>query len=453
MIAVATTLVVSLMLPKQYTATASVVIDFKPDPVTAVMFGGMASPAFMATQVDVIQSDRIALRVVKNLRLAENPQIRQQWSEETNGQGSIETWLADSFKKRMDVLPSKESSVITISYKAPDPRFAAALANAFVQAYVETSLELRVDPAKVYSSFFDTRAKEARDALEKAQTRLSEYQRSNSIIASDERLDVENARLNELSSQLVAIQALAAESSSRQTQANSAVGDRMQEVLNNPLIAGIKSDMSRGEARLQELNTKLGDSHPQVVEAKANLAELKARLEIETRKVTGGVTISNTINRQREADVRAALEAQRAKLLRLKSTRDEGMVLAKDVDNAQRAYDAVTLRLNQTSLESLTTQSNVNVLTQAVPPLEPSSPKVVLNTLLSFFVGLLLAMGLAMLLETRDRRVRSVEDIHATLHLPVLGVLPKPGSKRLLRKADSEMQRRLMAPLKPVKEA
>ena len=133
-ITVVMTVVVSLLLPKQYTAMASVVVDFKPDPVTAVMFGGMASPAFMATQVDVIQSDRIAQRVVRNLKLADNPQIRQQWQADTDGQGSIESWLADAFKKRMDVLPSRESSVITITYKAPDPRFAAALANAFVQA-------------------------------------------------------------------------------------------------------------------------------------------------------------------------------------------------------------------------------------------------------------------------------------------------------------------------------
>jgi succinoglycan biosynthesis transport protein ExoP len=71
----------------------------------------------------------------------------------------------------MDVVPSRESSVISISYKAPDPRFAAGLANAFAQAYIDTSLDLRTDPAKLYSTFFETRAKEARESLEKAQSR------------------------------------------------------------------------------------------------------------------------------------------------------------------------------------------------------------------------------------------------------------------------------------------
>ena len=206
-VTVATTVGVSMVLPKKYTAVATVVVDFRPDPVTAAMYGGVASPAMMATQVDVLQSDRVAQRVVRNLKLTENPQVRTQWLEDAQGKGSIEQWLGQTFQRSMDVKPSRESSVISISYKAADPNFAAALANAFVQAYLETALELRVDPAKQYSAFFDTRAKEARETLERAQAKHSAYQKEKGIIATDERLDIESARLNELSSQLVMLQA------------------------------------------------------------------------------------------------------------------------------------------------------------------------------------------------------------------------------------------------------
>jgi chain length determinant protein EpsF len=447
---VATTLVVSLLLPRQYTATASVVVDFKPDPISAVMVGGMASPACMATQVDIITSERVAQRVVRNLRLNESPQVRQQWLDDTGGEGTIEQWLSALFQRQLDVKPSRESSVINISYRAPDPRFAAAVANAFMQAYIQTALELRVDPARNYSTFFDTRAKEARETLENAQSRLSAFQKANGIVATDERLDVENARLNELSSQLVALQALASESASRQVQANSAQGDRLSEVLNNPIVGQLKADINRGEARLQELNTRFGDNHPQVLETKANLAELRSRLDAETRKVTSGVGVTNTINRQREAEIRASLEAQRAKVLRMKAVRDEGMVIVREVESAQLAYQQLQQRMNQTNLESQTTQSNVNVLTQAEPPLEPSSPKILLNTLLSIFLGTLLAIGTSLLLELRDRRVRNVDDVLASLDLPVIGIMPKPGDKGIMgRKRVSMLQQRLLAPLPP----
>lgn len=445
---VASALGISLVLPKQFTATASVVVDFKPDPVSAVVYGGMASPAFIATQVDIIRSERVALRVVRNLRLTENPQVQAQWRAATEGQGSIEQWLIRLFQRQVDVVPARESSVIALSYKAPDPRFAAALANAFVQAYIDTALELRVDPARQYASFFETRSKEAREAVEKAQARLSAFQREHGIVASDERLDIESSRLNELSSQLTALQAIAAESTSRQAAAQGTQGDRLQEVLNNTLIGQLKGDLSRGEARLQELSTRLGDNHPQVVEIRASLAELRSRLDAETRKLTGSVSVSNTINRQREGEVRAALEAQRAKVLKLKATRDEGLILQREVENAQRAYDAITARLTQTSLESQTTQANVNVLTQAEPPIEPSSPRLVLNLLAALFGGLLLAVVVALLLELRDRRVRTVHDLGLMLDVPVIGVMPRPNTRRPVRAlAGTPIRQRLLAPL------
>ena len=444
---VAGTVVVNLLLPKQFKATASVVADFKPDPLSSVMLGGMQSPAFMATQVDIMKSDRVAQRVVRNLKLSENPQIRQQWLDDTGGQGSIEIWLGTVFQRQMEVTPSRESSVIEISYLAPDPRFAAALANAFVRAYIDTAIDLRVDPARQYSAFFETRSKEAREALELAQGRLSGYQREKGIIASDERLDVENARLNELSSQLTTLQAISAESASRQTQAQGSQGASMPEVLNNPLIAGLKSDISRGEARLQELGTRLGDNHPAVQESNANLAELRLRMEAETRKVTAGVGLGATINRQRESDIRRSLDAQRSKVLQLKQVRDEGLVLIREVENAQRTYDAILQRLTSTSLESQTTQSNINQLAQADVPLKPASPRIVLNTLLATLLGLLLAAGTALALELRDRRVRSVDDVVAALGLPVIVALPKPGSKLALGGKHSLMQQRLLAPL------
>jgi polysaccharide biosynthesis transport protein len=450
LITVGTAVAVSLLLPKQYSATASVVIDVKPDPVSSMMYGGMVAPGFMATQVEIMKSDRVAQRVVSNLKLAENPQVRLQWLDSTGGNGSIESWLGDSFQKNLDVAPSRESSVISVSYKAQEPRFAAAVANAFVQAYIETSLQLRVDPARQYSSFFETRSKEAREALEKAQTKVSVFQAANGIIATDERLDVENARLNELSSQYTMLQALSAESRSRQTAAQSSQGDRMQEVLNNGIVAQLKADLNRNESRLKELSTRLGDAHPQVEELRASIAELKTRLEAETRKVTSGVAVSNTINIQRMAEVKASLEAQRSKVLRMKSVRDEGSVLLRDVENAQRGYDAIQQRFTQTNLEGQATSTNVHTLQRASEPTQPSSPKVMLNTLLSVALGLGLALAAALLLEFFDRRIRTLEDVVIALELPVLGVMPKPGGRG---KGGSRhlalLQQRLMDPALP----
>lgn len=441
----------SLLWPPQYEGSASVVVDAKPDPVSAMAYPGMAIGSLIATQVDIINSDRVALRVIRELKLTESPEIRAQWQDDTDGEGTIENWLIGVLHKRLDVKPSRESNVIGITYQAPDPRFAATLANAFAQAYIATTLELRVNPARQFTNFFDVQAKEAREALERAQAKLTSFQRNKGIVATDERLDVESARLSELSSQLVQLQAIASESSSRQAQAQGRSGDRIQEVLNNPLVINIKADVTRAESRLQELSAKYGDNHPQVIEAKASLAELRSRLNAEVQRVGGGVSVTNTINQQREAQVRRQLEDQRSQLLRMKAVRDEGMVLVREVENAQRTYDTLMGRLTQTALESQTTQSFANILTIADPPAKPSSPKILLNVALGFFLGLLLAICVVLIKELRDRRVRAPEDVVAVIGLPIIGVLPKPTAKRhgAGRRALAMQQRVLGLPSSP----
>lgn len=447
-VTVGATLGISLILPKQYTATASIVIDVKPDPIAGVMYPGQLAPSYLQTQVDILQSDRVAQRVVKNLRLTENPQIRANWAESAPNT-PIDQWMVESLLKALDAKPSRESNVITLSFRGRDPRFAAGLANAFVQAYLDTSVELRVDPARQFATFFDARSKTAREALEAAQAKLSAYQRENGILATDERLDVETARMSELSAQLVSLQSLSADSRSRQAQAIGSSSDRMQEVLNNSVLAAYKVDLTRLEAKLQELLARYGDNHPQVVETRANIAEQRAKLDAETKKVTSGVGVSNSINLQREGEIRAAVEAQRAKLLKLKATRDEGAVLVREVENAQRTYDAMLSRFTQSSTESQTTQGNVYVLSQASVPSQPSSPKVMLNTALSALIGTLLALSAIILLEYMDRRIRTIDDLPEALGLPVLGVMPRPGGRRpkLARRSQALMHQRIVGQL------
>lgn len=78
----AATLLYSLLVTRQYQAETSVVIDIKPDPVSSALQGALTSPAVMATQVDIIESDRVATREVRNLKLDQNPQLRLQWQED-----------------------------------------------------------------------------------------------------------------------------------------------------------------------------------------------------------------------------------------------------------------------------------------------------------------------------------------------------------------------------------
>lgn len=429
-ITVATTVTVSLMLPKSYTASVALVVDSKSkDPVTGVMLPSQLLPGYLATQVDIINSRNVALRVVDALKLTEIPSVREDFQRTTEGKGDIRYWMADLLLKKLEVKPSRESSVIEISFSGTDPRFAAIVANAFAQSYIQTNLDLRVEPARQINAWYEDQIKQLRANLEKAQAALTEFQRSKGLVVGDERsIDVETARMAELSSQLVAAQSQSFDTASRQSQSANALA----EVEQNPLVQGLKRDLALGEAKLTELAAKVGVNHPQYQRAKAEVDSLRGKLEAEMKVATRTVGTTANVARGREAELRAALAAQKAKVMALKKQRDEAAVLIRDVENAQRLYDAALQRAGQSRLESLATQTDIAVLNPAVPPIEPSSPKLLLNTLLAVFLGTLLGIGLAFLMEMIDRRVRSAEDLAAGLDIPVLGELSWRSPRRIL---------------------
>lgn len=422
-VTVSATLAVSLLLPKQYVAASSVVLDVKsPDPVVGMYLPAMSMPGYMATQVDVMNSDRVAQRVVRMIRLAEDPEVKSQWQAATGGKGNIAVWLATRLRRGLDVKPSRESNVINISYTAADPVSAATNANAFAQAYIDTTIELKVEPAKQYARWFEAQGKLLRENLEKAQSRLSELQQRKGILASDERLDIETAKLNELSTQLTAVQGQTTDAQSKQ-RSGSASGS-LPEVVQNSLITNLKVDIARMEAKLQDVGGNLGRNHPQYQRMESELAELKRKLASETQYITSGFSASRIVGRDREAALHAAIERQKKKLLEMKRQRGELDVLQREVDAAQKAFEAVAQRFNLANLESQSTQTNAAILTSALEPARHSSPKITLNVLVSILLGSLLGVGAAFLLEFLDRRVRSDDDLTESLELPVLGTVP-----------------------------
>lgn len=418
---VSVTVTASMLMPPQYKASAAVVIDVKsPDPVAGMVLPGLAMPGYMATQVDIINSDRVARRVVTSLGLERNPKVVDDWRKATEGRGAIDTWLADLLQRNLDVKPSRESNVISIGFKSADPSFAAGIANAFAQAYIDTNIELKVAPARQYAGWFESRSLELRDALDKAQKRLSDYQQENGILATDERLDSENQKLIDLQAQLVITQTQNADSTSKR---HSAGGDTLPEVMQSGVIQQLKSDIARAEGRLKDLSGRLGANHPQYQGAESELATLKTKLAEETARVSVAINTAGRISKGKENEIRANIEAVKKRILELKQGHGEAQLLRQEVENAQRAYDAIIQRSNQSTLESQSQQTNVAILSPATEPTEPSSPKILLNTLLSIFLGTLLGVGAALALELSNRRVRSRADIEQVLGLPVLAEL------------------------------
>lgn len=443
LVALGTSIGVSLVLTKKYEASTTLVVEIKgTDPVLG---GAVMMPqtiqGYLTTQADIIRSERVFERVVDALGLERHPVMRSVIAGPDEGvpDSAIRARLRRHFERALTVDPSREGTTIRIAYEGTDPALTAAIVDGFANAYIEAGLELKTEPAQNFRKWFEEQATSYRQRLEDAQQRLSAAQRESGILASDERLDIENVRLAELSTQFVAVQSALAESRSRTSTAVRG-GPSMPEVVGNPLLQALSGEVGRAGARLKQLAARLGPAHPEYQSAQAEFDELSERLDSETKRIGGSITASNDVNLRREAELRTLVEQQRGKVVKLKAARDRMQVLEREVASAQRALDLVAQRYTETSLESQSRQSNVSVLTPAEVPGRPSRPQPLLNAVIGGLLGLFVAVLAALTLESMQRPLRTSEDLLQASGVPVLAVLPW---------ADSRRPQRLVGPTGP----
>lgn len=434
----------AVLVPQRYKASSEILIEEESrDQIAGVALPGSGSPSRLTTEADVLRSQRVVLRALQAMRPQDMQALRDRWERATGGRGDFNDWVVTYLQKTTDVRPTRDSRVLYVGHSAADPRFAAAFVNALVNAYIATAVDLRIEPARQYNSFFEDRAKLSRDRLHEAQRRSSEFHRRNGITTTDEKLDVEDARLAELNTQVVALQARAGEAQRKRSEAAAHPGG-MEDVLRDPMVASVSSALALQQTKQQELSERLGSRHPQLIEAQAATADLTARLTAAKQRAAAAFEGGSKVLTSQLAERTKALEVQREQVLKRKALRDEARLLQNEVDVAQRAFDAVIDRLNKTTLEKSAPQVNVSVLKSAAVGSSPASGSLVGRLSVGAVAGLLLALLAVVVSEIRDRRLRNADDVLVTLKQPLLTVL----HRRRMPSARSPA-RRLLAHARP----
>jgi chain length determinant protein EpsF len=461
--------VVTMVMPKRYEAVASVMVD--PKGADSVWAARTAAPGFgdkldsvVSTHLDVLGSPAVALKAVELLKLETNPNAMAllngsgplatllEWkaavmdwlssllpgAEDEAREMSLKDWMAERLLRNMNPKANRDSRLIRITYSSSDPDFSAAAANAFVRAYQETMLQLRVQPAKQTTKWFDEQVRELKRNLEQAEAKLAKFQQSKGIVATDERMDLENSRLADLSTQLSLAQSQSYESQARERQIRDFMAGRSNdpppEVVTSSLVQQLRANIADREAHMGDLAKRVGPNHPQYQSAANELKQLKQQLREAMRSAAQSALSGTGVAGEREGSLRAALERQRGRVLHLKEERNELAALVRDVDNAQRAYNTGVERMTQTRMDSQVDQSSESIVYSATVPAKPASPSKALNMAIALIAGLAVGIGCALFSETVNRYVRSEQDIVEIIGVPVLAVLvPKLGGRQNVR--------------------
>jgi chain length determinant protein EpsF len=400
-----------LMRPPTWTARSPVLVDVRTDPVGGTALQGMVAPSYMATQIDIVKSDRVAERVLQMLPKDKEPVTR--FADEAQTKKAPQAWLARKIQSYLDVKPARESNIINIAWSGRTPEEAARVANAFAQAYLDVGLEIKTNPAKKSADWFDDQAKAAREQLQAAQDKLTAFQQQAGIVTSDERSDFETAKLTSLSQQLAALQ----------TRGMSGTGGAES----SGVVGNLRAQVATAEAKVAEAGATMGSAHPTMQKLQAELSGLRARLGAETAHAGGVASNSAASLKARERELEKGIADQKNKVLALSKQRGQLAVLQREVDAAQKAYETVAGNAAQARLQAGAVQTNVVRVSTAVEPTEKTGLSGIQTLIVAFAGGLVLALCGALLLELSNRRVRSANDLELVTKLPILASIPAAG--------------------------
>ena len=172
-------------------------------------------------------------------------------------------------------------------------------------------------------------------------------------------------------------------------------------MITEPLINQLKADLARLEAKQQETGVNLGKNHPQTLRTESEIASLKEKIAIETRKVSTSLSTSVTVGKQKEKELLEAIEKQKKKCSNSARSARELSVLKRDVKTAQRAFEPFPSARRRPASKASRYRPTSPCSTPQ-PTHRPLAPKILLNMLVSIFLGTLLGVGVALMLELRQ---------------------------------------------------
>lgn len=418
--------VLSAFQQKRYVSTATLLIEPRVlDASSGQMVPTQMLSGYVTTQTAIIRSRKVAEMVVRDLQLTGNPEMQALYQSATGPKGTLSDWIVDHLQKGLRVIPGNGSSV-DIAAQASDPALAARIANAFSSAYIQSLVDARAEPARQNARWFEEQSALSRRAIEEAQQRLATWQQDNGIVGDDERADIASSQLEDLARQLVQVRSAAAEQVLKQGQVREMRSsgrsvEYLPEVLASPTVRVLKEDIEKQQQNLALISARMTAEHPRYQQAQAVLAALTLELRREVARAAQAIDNQAAILPRRQAELERAIELQKVKAGAMKAKRERLTVLKGDVSNALKRHEGVVQKYNQLMMENQVSQTNVTTLSSAIAAVRPSRPGLRTSLLLGLGFGTLLGLAAAALMEMRDRRIRSADDIEE-LGLPLLAV-------------------------------
>ncbi|XOF32893.1 MAG: GumC family protein [Candidatus Electrothrix sp. YB6] len=418
----------------------------------------LKSIEFQQTQVNLLESEQLSIRLIKKLDLENQPffneEIQAGQGEDASFAGLVRLGLAsirnfirfssevdntlhEEGKKRLlteeiveklqdglKINPIRNSELIELSFESPDAQLSAALVNTAMDEFIQMHMDTNMDSSRNAAQFLEKQIQAAQIKLEQSEKELNNFSRQAGLVSLDPKLNLIMRQLEELNDALAKARAERISKESLYQEAISKDNQNLPQILQDDLIKQLKGEYSLLTAEYQDLSTTFKPAYPKMRQLQAKINDIKQRIREEKQFIVESIKndYEAALKKQEYLEVKAEEQKQRA--IELNDRATQYKILLRETETNKTVYESLLQRAKEIEATLGAAVTNINIIDRARVPLYPSKPRVARDLLLGLLLGLFSGVGVAFLVEYLDDTVKNPEELISRFHIPVLGLIP-----------------------------
>ena len=409
------------------------------------MGGEYYDPTDLDTEVNILQSDLLALQVIRTLNLDKMPEFggkpgnspTSNLSPDPLQDDSAQTaTLLGAFKSGLKVTLKPNTRIVVIQYTSTNPQVASTVVNTLARTYVEQNFKTKFESTMQASDWLTKQLADLQMKVETSQEKLVKYQKEHEILGTDEKQNIITEKLAELNKALTSAEAGRMEKEAIYKLIQSGDPDAVASAAGvldsagtgsgglSSLLGPLRSKQADLKIQIAELSTQFGPAYPKVAQLNNQLEEIDHQIQLELKKIAERVKGEYLAALEEEQLLGAQFEKQKQEANKLNESAIEYSLLKRDVDTNRALYEGLQEKLKLAGISAGLKSTNVRLVDVARAPKSPTEPNIPRNLAFALVLGLTSGIGLAFLLESMDNTVRTTEQAQVASGLPALGMIP-----------------------------
>jgi exopolysaccharide transport family protein len=431
-----------------YTASAQVMISPRQERVVSgqeVMSGLSPDSAVIASEIEVIRSRQLIGRLVDQLELTKASALRppsllqtlrQAIGLESAGsdaspearQQRLRDSAIDGVIRQIAVSRQRVSYVIEIRVTNSNPRLAQRMANALIDLYFQSQLEAKYDAAQRANKWLSERSVDLREELRIKEAAIEQYRAAQGLL-STEGVTLTERQATELQTSVIAARADLAEKEARYRQVQEMMGrggsaDSLGGVLGSATIQRLREQEAESTRRQTDLEARLGELHPNVQRGRLELADVRRQIQEEVQRIVNSLRNEVDVARARLGALTSNTSALRSEIVSNNTAQVRLRELERDATATRTVLEGFLKRFQEVAEQETMGRTDAQLVAYAALPRTPTSPNLRQGFLMAVFLGLLIGVLLAYLMEALDDVLNTSEDFERRLGAAALATIP-----------------------------